>query len=192
MSSVRLQMNLLEQTQVVLMNFTKMLWRRRIITENQVSEIYQKLFDQKPDNGKYNLKVNEKNLGLLLYFNPLTSVKKGSDVEEFMLIKKDLKFVIAKSISKKTVNQGKERDTEIFEITELLVDIPANPLVPEHILLDDKEKEEFLKIYQEKNLPKLFSDDIMSRYLGGKKGDIIKIIRKTINSGNSVYYRRVV
>lgn len=185
-------MNLGEQTEVLLHNFTKLLWRRRIIKENEISNILKNLLDQKPDNGRYNLKIGDKTIGLMLYFNNLSSVKKGSEIEEFMLINKNLKFLIAKSISKKTINQGKDMNTEVFESTELMVDIPANPLVPEHILLNEEEKEKLLLIYPEKTLPKIYLDDIMVRYLGGKKGDIIKIIRITVISGNSVYYRRVI
>jgi len=192
MSSVRLQLNILEQTQVMLMNFTKMLWRRNIITEKDVTSIYEKLSDQKPDNGRYELKINQTTIGLLLYFHSLSSVKKGSDIEEFMLINKTLKFVVARSTSKKTTNQGKEKNTEVFEMTELMVDIPSNPLVPDQMLLTPEEKENFIKLYAEKNLPKIFVDDIMVRYLGGKKDDIIKIIRKSVNCGNAVYYRRVI
>ena len=39
---------------------------------------------------------------------------------------------------------------------------------------------------------RIFVDDPMARYLYAQKDDIIQIIRMTVNSGYSTYYRLVV
>ena len=72
--------------------------------------------------------------------------------------------------------------------------ILEHEFVPEHIILDEKEKEEVLKKFgiQPKNLPKIFTTDPVAKTINAKEGDILKIVRKSVTAGNSVYYRTVV
>lgn len=67
-------------------------------------------------------------------------------------------------------------------------------LVPKHIILSDKEKEEVLKKYRAtlKQLPRILSNDPVAKVIGAKPGDVIKIIRKDPIAGESIYYRVVV
>jgi len=66
-------------------------------------------------------------------------------------------------------------------------------LVPEHVKLDEKEKEEVLKTYNIKTsqLPIMYASDPAIRHLQVKPGDVIKIIRKSTTAGESVFYRGV-
>lgn len=72
--------------------------------------------------------------------------------------------------------------------------ILEHELVPKHIVLNEKEKEEVLKKYRVtlKQLPRILSSDPVVKAIGAKPGDIIKIIRKSPVAGESVYYRVVV
>jgi DNA-directed RNA polymerase subunit H len=67
-------------------------------------------------------------------------------------------------------------------------------LVPKHIILSEKEKEEVLKKYRAtlKQLPRILSSDPVAKAIGAKPGDVIKIIRKSPTAGESIYYRIVV
>lgn len=67
-------------------------------------------------------------------------------------------------------------------------------LVPKHIVLNEKEKEEVLKKYRVtlKQLPRILSSDPVVKLIGAKSGDVVKIIRKDPILGESVYYRVVV
>jgi len=67
-------------------------------------------------------------------------------------------------------------------------------LVPKARILSKQEVEEILKKYgvKKENLPKILSDDPMTKALGAKKGDVIEIIRNSPIAGQSVYYRVVV
>jgi DNA-directed RNA polymerase subunit H len=67
-------------------------------------------------------------------------------------------------------------------------------LVPKHIILNEKEKEEVLKKYRAalRQLPRILSSDPVVKAIGAKPGDVIKIIRKSPVTGESVYYRVVV
>jgi DNA-directed RNA polymerase subunit H (RpoH/RPB5) len=74
------------------------------------------------------------------------------------------------------------------------MEIEKHELVPKHILLNEKEKEEVLKKYgiTLKDLPRILSSDPMAKALNAKVGDIIKIIRKSPTAEVSEYYRVVV
>ncbi len=67
-------------------------------------------------------------------------------------------------------------------------------LVPEHVLLSDEEKKALLKKYRIKisQLPRIFTTDPAVKELGAKKGDVIKILRKSEVAGTVEYYRVVV
>ena len=73
-------------------------------------------------------------------------------------------------------------------------DILKHEMVPEHIIIDEKERKELfekLKI-TEKQLPKVLTNDAAVKAVGAKEGDVLKIIRKSPTAGTSIYYRVVV
>lgn len=74
------------------------------------------------------------------------------------------------------------------------IEIIKHELVPKHEILSKKEKEEVLELYQtkEKRLPKILFTDPVIEMIGAKPGDVLKILRKSHTSGESVYYRLVV
>jgi len=74
------------------------------------------------------------------------------------------------------------------------IDITKHTLVPKHVLLSENEKDGLLKRYgiTLNNLPRIFSTDPIIENIGAKTGDVIKIIRKSMTAGESVYYRVVV
>lgn len=67
-------------------------------------------------------------------------------------------------------------------------------LVPKHVVLSEKEKEEMLKKYSItlKQLPRILTSDPVVKLLGAKIGDVIKIIRKSPTANQTIYYRVVV
>ena len=83
---------------------------------------------------------------------------------------------------------------EHFRENELIIDKISHALVPKHELLEETEKKELLKLYKIKdiNLPKINSNDPVSRYFGAKKGQVFKITRPSETSGETIYYRIVV
>ncbi|KAI3471739.1 hypothetical protein Pfo_028389 [Paulownia fortunei] len=65
---------------------------------------------------------------------------------------------------------------EIFQITDLLVNITKHELKPKHQVLTD-EKENLLKKYSidEKQLPRMLQKDAIARYYGLEKGQVVKV-----------------
>ncbi len=74
------------------------------------------------------------------------------------------------------------------------IDITKNEMVPKQTLLTDNEKHELLNRYKItlRQLPRIILNDPVIQHLGGKIGDIVKIVRKAPNTGESLYYRVVV
>jgi len=75
------------------------------------------------------------------------------------------------------------------------IDILNHELVPKHIILSDKEKEDVIKKFGIKKLnqfPKILKSDPIVTMINGKVGDLIKIIRKSENGKESIYYRIII
>ncbi len=73
-------------------------------------------------------------------------------------------------------------------------DVKIHNLVPEHILLSEKEKNALFEKYSIafKELPKIFLKDPAIKDLKLKAGDVIKIVKKSQTAGTAEYYRGVI
>lgn len=75
-----------------------------------------------------------------------------------------------------------------------VVDIFESELVPKHEILSPEEKEALLQKLgvNERKLPRILEKDPAAKRIGAKKGDVIRIIRKSTSAGVAEYYRYVV
>ena len=71
-------------------------------------------------------------------------------------------------------------------------DIPEKHIIPAHELLNKVDREELLQNLNIKNLKKIFTTDMMSRYYNAKTNDIFRITRHNMTSGRGIDYRVVV
>ncbi|XP_040956617.1 DNA-directed RNA polymerase V subunit 5A isoform X1 [Gossypium hirsutum] len=82
---------------------------------------------------------------------------------------------------------------EIFQITDLLVNITKHVLKPQHRVLTEHEKQRLLQKYsiEEKQLPRLLKKDAIARYYGFEKGQVIKVTYGGEITESHVTYRCV-
>ena len=191
--------------ETVLLNITKMLFNRGVIKENHIdfhkSNAYNKL-DQN-DETSFELDDDESNIlgSKTVYIKfidrKITTIRKVIDIETFMDLS-GYKFVIVTNIAPKAVKQIVEyKNTELFYVSDLLINLIESILIPKHYQLNEIEKEQFMSNYHIskndlKNLKRMYVDDPVSRYYKLSIDDIVRIERPSITSGISIDYRRVV
>lgn len=83
---------------------------------------------------------------------------------------------------------------EYFNIKELIVNITKHELVPKHKLFGGDELKALLERYKVKvqQLPKILVTDPVAKYYGLKRGQVVKIIRRSETAGVYVTYRFVI
>ncbi|EON96571.1 putative dna-directed rna polymerases ii 24 kda polypeptide protein [Phaeoacremonium minimum UCRPA7] len=94
--------------------------------------------------------------------------------------------------ARKVINATQQyTQIECFIQEDLLVNITHHELVPTHVLLSKEEKIALLKRYRlkETQLPRILQKDPVARYLGLKRGQVVKIIRKSETAGRYASYR---
>jgi len=110
------------------------------------------------------------------------------DINLILLLREKENSAISKELSKEAY-----KNVEIFLKKNMIFNITHHVLVPKHIILTKEEEIELLEKYNTTRgkLPKLSKSDPIAKYYGMKSDQICKILRKSPEVGEYVYYRLV-
>lgn len=191
---------------IVITNIFKMLENRKLlnrdkfITDASLKDIYTNLIVKQYY--QFNTQVKDKNgrnKYMIVYID-----------EEFDKISKNTKLYnyiskypeyhqifILKNINNNIVEQAKTQydNIELFKKNNFMIDIVSHVMVPEHILITDKEEiETICKDYNSTldKFPKILLTDPVARYYNADINDLFKIKRYSPTSGISISYRAVI
>lgn len=94
----------------------------------------------------------------------------------------------------KIIKEKEYRFVEIFWLNNVVFNITKHVLVPKHIKMTEDEIKTIMDKYyivSKSTFPVMNRDDPIARYLNLSSGDVCKIIRKSITSGEYISYRVV-
>jgi DNA-directed RNA polymerase subunit H (RpoH/RPB5) len=191
--SINIELNSKEINIEVCKNILKMLERRKVI--NTTDEIFDKIFNDINNKASLEFLLKDKTKCSIYIINAkISSITQGTPIDDFLSNNLDVhKIIVIKECSKKAIKQIliDYKNAEFFFEHEMLEDIPSKKIIPEHQLLNKDEVDELLNKFNENELSIIYSTDMMSRYYNAQIGDIFRIIRPSVTSGNSIFYRRV-
>lgn len=191
--SINVELNTKEINIEICKNVLKMLKKRKLINDDQL--IFDKIFNDINNKASIEFTLNNNNKCSIYIINAkVSSIIQGTPIDDFLSNNSDMqKIIIIKECSKKAVKQiiNDYNNSEFFFEHEMLEDIPSKSFIPEHQLLSIDEQNELLSKFNQSELSIIYNTDMMARYYNAKVGDIFRIIRPSVTSGNSIFYRRV-
>ena len=181
----------LEINQTLVENILKMIKRRKLIKDDK--KIYDSVKPNSINDTIFNFEENTIKYSINIVSAVLNSVTSGSSLDDYLKANINVKkFVVLKEVGKKIIKQLQEYpNVEYFTFLEMMEDIPSKHFIPEHRILNEKEKNIVDEKFGTSNLPVILTTDFMARYYNAQKGDVMQITRLNRNSGISVIYRQV-
>lgn len=119
------------------------------------------------------------------------TVSKGTNCNIIFITPEDVTSNIRKSVAE----EG-EKGTyfEFHNYNKFIIVVPRHVMVPEHSIMPEAEAKAYMEEYfvDKYAIPKILSSDPAVVWIGGRGGDIIRIVRTSENSGIAITYRRVI
>ena len=171
-----------------------------LISRNWISDNFEYHFKKIIGNGEIldstSIEDKNKKIAIKFYNLKLTTLKNDREIDNFVNKYPDYhKILIVIDVISKIEKQIIDtKNFELFRFMDIIKDISKHHLVPKHILLSKDDAQKVMDEYKinKKDMGRIFVDDPMAKYLYAQKDDIIQIIRYSIVSGYSTYYRLVV
>lgn len=122
----------------------------------------------------------------------ITHLSQGSYYSGIMIVVKPLSGMAMRGLrGAASLGDGPPGGVEVFLEQDLKINITKHELVPTHLLLSTEEKQQLLKRYRlkETQLPRIQVTDPVAKYYGLRRGQVVKIIRKSETAGRYASYR---
>ncbi|KRX19122.1 DNA-directed RNA polymerases I, II, and III subunit RPABC1 [Trichinella nelsoni] len=134
--------------------------------------------------------ADEKKVGIKTIKNVCLRLQSENMSRAIMIVQEPMTAIARHSVA----DLSPKYRLEQFLEAELMVNIIRHELVPRHVIMSSKEKDELLDRYKikEHQLPRIQSTDPIARYYGVVRGQVFKIIRPSETAGYYVSYRVVV
>jgi DNA-directed RNA polymerase subunit H (RpoH/RPB5) len=127
-------------------------------------------------------------------FMPLTKIRKVDKYDAITLFindhKKAYKFIVVESSTPKVTDYYESlTDTELIFTSEIIVSRPQFALNPIFELLTEDEQNAVKNEYGDNSFPIIKQSDPMARYYNLKIGEIVRVLRSSTISSESVAFR---
>ena len=203
----------------ILTNVVKMLVDRKWILRENISDIVKLLIENKNDEGIYTIKLNVDLFNVPVYeesedksewknFNGKTIALlnihqkiagKSQSINDFIAKYNNVhKIIVAEHINEKgkqiVMSATNNKFTEIFIEDEFMLNLLEHESSPKYEVLTIQEADEIKESYKmsKRQTPKMYDTDQAARHLYLKRGQLVRIIRNSEMTGESIAYRLVI
>jgi DNA-directed RNA polymerase subunit H (RpoH/RPB5) len=179
-----------QKKHVILTNWIKMLFNRNWITDNLNTLIKNISVDE---NNEAYIKTPNKVYVLKMLFRKVSTIRNDDEIADFLKRNHNMYcfFVVHQMASKAQKQLLENNEVEVFGDEELMENIIENIFVPTHIVLTEEEANKYKEEYRLKNtdIQRIFTTDPIAKYYNIKPGQLVKIIRPSITSGEEIAFR---
>lgn len=183
----------------ILTNAIKMLIERKWLDRDKWKDKIAKYVNKKSDDQTYSVKpdnVIEMEIKIKIINQKISGLSASPILTDFIKENENsYKIIIVDDVVDKVVEYLKNiPNIEIFRRSFLMINIIDYVCSPKYEILSTEETEQFLTEYdlKKKELKKIFESDPICKYYNLKKGQIMRIIRSSQQTGISIDYRLVV
>jgi DNA-directed RNA polymerase subunit H (RpoH/RPB5) len=196
-----------QKINIIKTNIVKMFYHRGYIKAENLQNSINKLVVQDNDDyeytltldidSNYNTTIKDKKIIIKLFDYKISSINKTSPIGEFITKYNNIyKFIVVEDINSKSVRiiSGYSTPCEIFKISELMLCIVEHTLVPNHKVLTKEEANIVLneRCARMRDMPLILTTDPIARFYNMKPDEICRIIRPSILTVETPFYRIVV
>ena len=169
------------------------------ISKNKDDDSYTIILDNplkcKSDDADYITKFDGSIVMIKIIHQKVQGIAKIQAVKDYLIsYKYNHKIFIFDSISEKAKSLLTANfHTEVFNEPFLMINILEHIDSPTYELLNEDEIKDILESYiiKKRDIPKILTNDPIVEYFNLKRGDIIRVIRPSEQSGKSITYRIV-
>lgn len=188
----------------ILSNTIKMLVERKWLDKNKwdnnkIEKYVSKQQDDQVYTIKMDIELDKESTGLLkikLINQKISGLSAAPILTDFIKMNENVyKLIVVDDVVDKVIEYFKKMpNIEIFKKAFLMLNLIDYVCSPKYEILSDMEAEQFLTEYdlKKKELKKIFESDPVCKYYNLKKGQIMRIIRTSQQTGIAIDYRIVI